>query len=488
MNSDTASPTLLWFRRDLRLSDHHALIASIADGGPVIPVFIRDNLLDELGAAPKWRLGLSVDSLSQSLSAIGSKMIYRTGDAAEVLVALAKETGAKTVRWSRAYDPAAIRRDIRVKAALTAHGIKAKSHLGHLLFQPWEVETKTGDFYKVYSPFWRSVSKHDLRAPLSAPTHIPTPQLWPASETLESWKLGKAMQQGADIVGQHICVGEQAAQNRLDRFLEDRVGAYKQERDIPSIEATSRLSENLTYGEISPIQIWHQGQNALLSGAAGAEHFLKELVWREFAYHLIFHTPHIETQNWRDGWDAFTWRGDNPDAEQWRRGMTGEPMVDAGLRELYVTGTMHNRVRMLVASYLCKHLMTHWRIGQAWFEDCLIDWDPAANAMGWQWVAGSGPDAAPYFRVFNPALQAEKFDSAGAYRRMYLAGFEGTQETRALSYFKAVPASWKLRASQPYPEPLINLAAGRDRALAAYKTYTGAGKTAAVAKVKGHET
>jgi deoxyribodipyrimidine photo-lyase len=203
-------------------------------------------------------------------------------------------------------------------------------------------------------------------------------------------------------------------------------------------------------------------------GSAGAETFLKEMVWREFAYHLLFHTPHIASANWRPEWDSFPWRGDNADAERWRRGMTGEPFVDAAMREMYVTGTMHNRARMIAASYLTKHLMTHWKVGLDWFAKCLTDWDPASNAMGWQWVAGSGPDAAPYFRVFNPETQAVKFDPDGAYIRRFVAERADTPGQEALDFFAAVPRSWQLDPARPYPAPMVGLAEGRDRALAAF--------------------
>jgi deoxyribodipyrimidine photo-lyase len=272
------------------------------------------------------------------------------------------------------------------------------------------------------------------------------------------------MRRGAAVVRPWQRVGAAAAEARLDGFLASRVAGYRARRDFLAEDACSGLSENLTYGEIGPRQIWHAGWRALQEGAAGAETFLKELVWREFAYHLVYHSPQIVDRNWREGWDGFSWRGDNDEAERWRRGLTGEPVVDAAMRQMYVTGTMHNRARMIVASYLTKHLLTDWRVGQAWFAECLTDWDAASNAMGWQWVAGSGPDAAPYFRIFNPATQAEKFDPDGVYRRRWL----DPRSPEARSYFEAVPRAWNLTASAPYPDPVIPLAEGRARALAAY--------------------
>jgi deoxyribodipyrimidine photo-lyase len=280
--------------------------------------------------------------------------------------------------------------------------------------------------------------------------------------------MGRAMRRGAAIVAPHLHVGEAAALARLDRFVARPIARYADERDLPAVDATSGLSENLAYGEIGPRTIWQAGWRALHEGMAGAETFLKELVWREFAYHLMHHTPHITRSNWKPDWDSFEWRSDNKDAEYWRRGMTGEPFVDAAMREMYVTGRMHNRARMIAASYLTKHLMTHWTVGLDWFADCLVDWDPAANAMGWQWAAGSGPDAAPFFRIFNPATQAEKFDPRAAYRRRFIAELSPNPGQLALSYFDAVPQSWALSAKRPYPKPLIDLAEGRNRALEAY--------------------
>ncbi len=465
------APILVWFRRDLRLSDHPALTAARDTGRPVIPVFIHDEIVETHGAAPKWRLGLGVAQFAESLEGIGSKLVLRRGDALECLRALVSETGADTVYWSRAYDPEAIARDKAVKAGLKDDGLEAESFTGHLLFEPWTVETKTGDFYKVYTPMWKSVRDRQLAACLPAVKSLEAPASWPASDSLDDWQMGAAMRRGADVVAEYVCVGEAAARARLDAFIAEKVDAYKEARDFMAKDATSRLSENLTYGEISPLTCWHQGWRALNDGKKGAEHFLKEVVWREFAYHLAFHTPRIVSDNWRPEWDAFGWKNDPDSAEatRWKQGRTGIELVDAAMREMYVTGTMHNRGRMIVGSYLTKHLMTHWKVGLDWFEDCLIDWDPASNAMGWQWVAGSGPDAAPYFRVFNPDTQAEKFDRDAAYRRQFVAEAYGVHGAAADQYFEAIPKSWELSAEDRYPEPVVSLSEGRARALEAYQ-------------------
>lgn len=462
------TPMILWVRRDLRLSDNPLLAAAAKSGRPVVPVFILDAATESMGAAPKWRLCLGLAEFAKALEAIGSRLIFRRGPALAVLRTLIAETGAGAVHWARLYDPEAIARDQEVKAALRADGVEALSHAGHVLFEPWSVQTGQGSFYKVYSPFWRAVKDLEIALPEPAPKRLAAPRVWPASARLGEWQMGRAMRRGAAVVAAHVGVGEAVAQARLARFLDGPVQCYKEKRDFPAVEATSRLSENLAYGEIGPRMIWHGGMRALQEGRAGAEHFMKEVVWREFAYHLIYHSPHIATRNWREEWDGFAWRGDNADAERWRRGMTGEPFVDAAMRELYVTGTMHNRARMIAASYLTKHLLTDWRVGQRWFAECLTDWDPAANAMGWQWAAGSGPDAALYFRVFNPETQAEKFDPQAVYRQRFIAELARVPGAEALSYFDAVPLSWGFSAAGRYPDRMVDLATGRKRALEAY--------------------
>ncbi len=462
------APLILWFRRDLRLDDHPMLQAALHSGRPIIPVFIYDSQTAVLGAAARWRLVQGLEVFAAALAKLGSRLILRRGDALGCLTDLIAQTGAAGVYWQRMYDPASTARDAAIKSELRARGLIAQSHAGALLIEPWLVQTGQGGPYRVYSPFWRAVSGLDFGPALPAPTRLPTPQAWPATDRLADWGMGADMRRGADIVAQHACIGEVNALARLDEFIARKIDAYKEARDFVGHDASSGLSENLAWGEIGPRRIWHASTAPLQLGARGAEHFRKELVWREFAYHLMHHFPHILHRNWREEWDDFPWAGDNPRAEAWRRGQTGEPFVDAAMREVYVTGRMHNRARMIVASYLTKHLLTDWRIGAAWFAEVLTDFDPASNAMGWQWVAGSGPDAAPYFRVFNPSGQAEKFDSDGKYRRKWIAEGQSKAPKTALDFFDAVPQSWGLDAQGKYPAPIVDLAAGRAGALAAY--------------------
>lgn len=463
-------PIIVWFRRDLRLSDHPALHAACETGRPVIPVFIHDDAVSTLGAAPKWRLGLGIEAFAKSLEQKSSLLTLRRGNALETLRALIKETGATSVFWSRLYDPDAVARDTEIKAALKEQDIEAKSFGGHLMFEPWTVETKTGGFYKVYTPFWNTVKTREVDTPLPAPSDIPAPSQWPASEELASWDMGKAMNRGADIVRPHVRLGEQAAQSRLGAFIAQKVAGYDGNRDLPGVDGTSGLSQNLSVGEISAHQCWHAGIRARQEGKNGAETFLKELVWREFAYHLMHHTPRLLSGNWKEAWDAFPWRTDPnaPEVTAWMQGRTGIQFVDAAMRELYVTGIMHNRGRMIVASYLTKHLLTHWKIGKDWFEDCLIDWDPASNAMGWQWSAGSGPDATPYFRVFNPVTQLDKFDKNRDYVHRWIAEGRSKPSTDALSFFQAIPRSWNMSSGNTLPAPVVAADEGRRVALEAY--------------------
>ncbi len=465
-------PALLWFRRDLRLSDHAALTALCGAGRPVIPVFILDDVAEGYGAAPRFRLGLSLRSLGRALEAAGSRLILRRGPALPVLRDLVAETGAGAVAWTRHYEADSVARDTAVKAALREDGIEAASHPGHVLFEPWTVETGSGGPYRVYTPFWKAVRDREVAAPLPAPGRIPAPDAWPRSEALADWALDADMVRGAAIVGKHVTVGEEAARGRLGAFVAHRIAGYAEARDRMAEDGTSGLSENLAWGEIGPAACWHAGRRAMEEGKAGAETFLKELVWRDFAHHLAYHTPRLTEGNWREEWDAFPWNTDpdRPEVQAWMRGRTGMELVDAAMREMYVTGRMHNRGRMIVASYLTKHLMTHWQIGQKWFEHCLIDWDPASNAMGWQWSAGSGPDATPYFRVFNPETQADKFDPDRRYRRRWIAEGQGRPPETATDFFAAIPESWGMAASDRYPSaPVVGAKEGRARALDAYE-------------------
>jgi deoxyribodipyrimidine photo-lyase len=435
----------------------------------VIPVAIRDDAVDGLGAAAKWRLGQALAHFGTRLSGIGSRLVLRSGPALEVLKALVAETGADTLVWSRLYDGASVERDTKVKDWAKAHDITAKSFNAALLHEPWTVETQEGAPYRVFTPYWRAVKGREVAEPLPPPHQLRAPGHGPDSDTLESWRMDAALVRGASVLARHANVGEETAHRRFGQFLAHRIGDYGDARNSLGEDGTSGMSEPLTWGEVSPRTLWHGALRARAEGAAGAEAFLRQLAWRDFAWHLFYHRPDMGRANWRADWDAFPWRGDNADAKAWRRGRTGIDLVDAAMREMYVTGRMHNRARMVVASYLTKHLLTDWRVGLAWFADCLTDWDEASNALGWQWVAGSGPDAAPFFRVFNPDGQAGKFDPDGRYRRRWLAEGAARPTATALSYYDAIPKAWGLAPMDERPDPVVGLAAGRSAALAAYE-------------------
>ncbi len=453
-------PVILWLRRDLRLGDHPALVAALDGGCPVLPVFVLEPHLANVGAASLWRLEQALRVFDDALRAMGSRLILRRGAADQVLGALIADTGAGAVHWSRRYDPEGAAIDREIKASLKDQGVLARSHAGFLLTEPWSVQTQSGTPFRVFTPYWRAMRLVEMGDCLAAPAALPSPKVWPPSDRLQDWNLSKAMVRGAAVVARHACIGEAAALERLQAFQADKMPEYPVGRDQMGQNGTSCLAENLTWGEISPRLIWTTGRQAMAMGNPGAESFIRQLAWRDFAWSLYWHRPDMDRVNWATGWDGFPWRQANADLTAWQRGQTGEPIVDAAMRSLYVTGRMHNRARMIVASYLTKHLMVDWREGLAWFADCLTDWDPAANAMGWQWVAGSGPDAAPFFRVFNPGSQAEKFDPNRAFRRRW--------SPDCAEFHAAVPKSWGLNPMAPPPMPIIDLNQGRLRALDAY--------------------
>ena len=445
------APTLLWLRRDLRLDDHPALTQAAARG-PVIAVFIRDQGVRDLPAAPALRLELSLRAFADRLDAIASRLILRSGEPGAVLRALMAETGADQVYCTRRHDP-----EGRAQDEALSRQLPLKQFRGFLLSEPEDVTTKSGTGFKVFTPFWRALSQRDLAPPM--PAVIPqAPDTWPASEPLDSWRLSAPMKRGRDLVTAHARAGEEAALHQLRHFVDTGLAGYGDQRDMLGQGGCSGLSSALAWGEISPRRI-----HATCLPQTGAIAFLRQLAWRDFAWHLTWHAPHMLTDNWRDGWQAFPWNTDatRPEVRAWMQGRTGVDIIDAAMRELHVTGHMHNRARMLVASYLTKHLMTHWKIGADVFADHLTDWDPASNAMGWQWVAGCGPDAAPFFRIFNPDTQAGKFDPSGRYRARWLAADSG--------FYEVVPRAWGLGPDQPASRPLISLKQGRERALAVYK-------------------
>lgn len=482
MPTQTSDTTIIWLRNDLRLADHRALAAAVARGGAVIPVFILDEAAAGRwapGGAARWWLHHSLTALAKSLEAIGSRLILRRGSAGEILTDLVHKLGASQVVCSRRYEPWAIAQEHDVKARLEAAGIALKRFGGVLLVEPENIKTQSGAPYKVYTPFWRALASGlEASAPLKAPKSLPPPATWPKTETLAAWKLLPKKPDWAKGFAAHWQPGEAAALARLDAFLDVHASGYGEQRNRPDLPATSRLSPHLAHGEISPRLIWWRvaSERARLGAAdAGFETFLKEIVWREFAAHLLFHFPQFPDAAFRPQFERFAWLQDAAALKAWQRGRTGFPIVDAGMRELWTTGWMHNRVRMIVASFLIKDLLISWQDGQAWFWDTLVDADLASNSASWQWVAGSGADAAPYFRIFNPVTQGEKFDPEGAYVRRFVPELARLGASDVHAPFTAGAA--RLAAAgvvlgETYPHPLIDHARARVRALEAYGRLT----------------
>lgn len=472
--SSPASPALVWLRDDLRLDDNPALAASA--GRSMTAVYVLDETDGDawaLGGAARWWLHHSLAALDEALTARGRRLVLARGKARAIIPRLAVDGGFGAVFWNRRYRPADQDTDAAVKADLRSRGIEARSFKGALLFEPWEVQTGSGGPYKVFTPFWRAAKARPIDAPVAAPTAWPHGAPTLASEPLDSWGLTPTGPDWAGGLRAAWTPGEAGAQARLQRFLDGALKGYAEARNLPSVEGTSRLSPHLRFGELGPRRIYHA---AAAAGArrglsADLEVFYTELGWREFSYGLLNHFPDFPDTSWKREFERMPWRDDEASLGAWRRGRTGYPIVDAGMRELWTTGWMHNRVRMIVGSFLVKHLMIHWRRGEEWFWDTLVDADLANNAAGWQWIAGSGADAAPYFRIFNPVTQGEKFDPSGAYVRRWAPELGRLPNAFVHKPWLAPPEILRasgVRLGMDYPYPIVDHAQARQRALDAY--------------------
>ncbi len=461
------SGTLLWFRQDLRVSDNPALAAAVERGEPVIPVFIwapEEEGAWRPGGASEWWLHRSLTALSAELEKRGSGLIVRRGPTAAELDRLAAETGATAVVWNRRYEPAAVARDRELKRQLRGRGLEVKSFNGSLLFEPGMILNASGQPFRVFTAFWRACLARPVpAASADVPRQLLSPKVWPQSLTISGLALEPRVDWAAGL-RESWQPGEAGAAGQLKRFTAEALAGYAAGRDKPAVVGTSRLSPHLHFGEISPGEVWRA------VGELSGEAWLRQIGWREFAHHLLFHFPETPRTPLRPEFAAFPWRNDPRSLAAWQQGKTGYPLVDAGMRELWRTGWMHNRVRMVVASFLVKHLLIDWQEGAAWFWDTLVDADLANNTLGWQWVAGSGADAAPYFRIFNPVLQGEKFDPAGAYVRRWVPELAGLPSEWIHKPGKAPPLLLQqagVELGVTYPLPIVNHDQARERALAA---------------------
>jgi deoxyribodipyrimidine photo-lyase len=470
--------TILVFGRDLRLADNPALAAAQARGKPIIPVYIldaEDAGAWAPGAASLWWLHHSLESLARDLARASSRLILRKGSAMTVLPRLIKETNADAVFWNRRYEPWAVTRGANLKAALATAGVDSQSFNAGLLHEPQLLKTQARKPYSVFTPFWKSLrGSLSLQAAYPAPKKIAAPAAFPESDKLSSWDLLPHIRWDGGLRDTWT-PGEAGAQKRLADFVDADVLGYSAHRNFPGRSGTSRLSPHMHFGEIGPRQVWRAAAAQVVPATGdplprGVEVFLSEIAWREFAYHLLFYFKDMPAAPLRKSFDGFPWRSDPAQLHAWQKGMTGYPIVDAGMRELWHTGWMHNRVRMIVASFLIKDLLLPWQDGEAWFWDTLVDADLASNAASWQWVAGCGADAAPYFRIFNPVTQGKNYDPDGAYVRRWVPEIAKLSDERLHEPSTATPlelADAGIRLGRTYPFPIVNHAMARDRALAA---------------------
>ncbi len=478
-------PVLVWLRDDLRLADNPALQAGLATGRPLLLLYVLDEVspgIRPLGGASRWWLHHSLAALARDVAALGGRLILRRGPAGRLLPAVIEASGAEVVHWNRRWGGGEIDLDGTLKAELRASGLTVESHRAALLHEPTRLTTKTGTPFRVFTPFWKALTAtFPPRPPLARPAHLPPPPEGIASDTLDDWHLLPTKPDWAGGLAATWTPGEAGAAARLAAFLRCGIYSYSTERDRPDLDVTSRLAPHLRFGEISPFQVVAAVEAAGVGprppARADRDKFLAEVGWREFAHHLLAQEPDLATRNFQRRFDAFPWRDDPAFLAEWQKGLTGYPLVDAGMRELWATGTMHNRVRMVVASFLVKHGALDWRAGEAWFWDTLVDACRANNPASWQWVAGSGADAAPYFRIFNPMTQGEKFDPDGNYVARWvpeLARLPAKVIHAPWTASPAVLAAAGVRLGVTYPHPIVEHAQARDRALSAFAR-TGAG-------------
>lgn len=462
---------IFWFRQDLRLSDNPALF-ELSKGHKILPIYIQDDEAAgefKIGEASRWWLHNSLLSLNESLD---DKLNVYSGNSLETILKIIKEHNIEAVYWNRCYEPWRIRDDSKIKATLIDMGIDCQSFNGSLLWEPWDIKKKDGEAYKVYTPFYKNgcLNAKLPRSPLDNPKDL---ELF-KDEKADRFNFLPNIKWYKKIENQWK-IGEDAAKNRLLEFLDNGLEGYAENRNYPAKKGISKLSPHLHFGEISPNQVWYAAQTTGMINniTDGLSNFLNEIAWREFSYYLLYHFPLLPSKNFQSKFDNFPWQNDLNLLNAWKNGKTGYPIVDAGMRELWQTGFMHNRVRMVVGSFLVKNLLIHWRYGEDWFWDCLVDADLASNSSGWQWIAGCGADAAPYFRIFNPVRQAERFDPDGEYIRKFVPELKNLSDKYLASPWEAPDYILKeagVILGKNYPNPIVSIESSRDMAMRGYKS------------------
>jgi deoxyribodipyrimidine photo-lyase len=464
---------IVWFRNDLRLEDNKAWCAAIDEGASVVPLFVVEDGMEKLGTSSRWWLGGALRDLDDQLKVVGSRLLIRRSEALPTILKLASECDATHVYWNRRYEPGGIRTDSMIKEELAKAGVEARSFNSQLLREPWEVSTQAGSAYKVYTPFSRAFAELSIPAPVQCSGKPIAPDSWPEGIVPKDLEL---------VEQEKVCSGitdtwkpdRASGLAELREFVSKRVGDYADARDIPGEKGTSRISPYLRWGQIGPREVVAALQGAPESKGRTVYH--KELLWREFAYHVLYHFPDTVESPLQRGYDTFPWRSDAVQLERWKSGLTGFPIVDAGMRELAQTGWMHNRVRMITGSFLVKHLLHSWKEGASWFYEKLVDADLASNTFGWQWVGGCGADAAPYFRIFNPILQGKRFDPDGKYIRRFIPELKHVPNKKLHTPWQLTPSEQRdcqCQIGETYPEPVIEHEEGRKRALEAWAAFRG---------------
>lgn len=469
MTQHSMSTALVWFRQDLRLSDNPAFFEACTQHDRVIPLYLLDEKNSTLGAAQSWWLHHSLQALKESLlKKFRLDLVLRQGDPTPILIDLIKTFSIDGIYWNRCYEPLTIERDKNIKKVIQDLGISVQSFNASLFHEPWTIFNKNHEFFKVFTPYWKTCRQTLFPKPIHEIKKHPV-GVEILSDNLEAWDLLPKIDWAASFASVWK-PGEIGAEERLETFIDHALKDYQFNRDIPEKEATSYLSPHLHFGEISPWTILRAIEQAKLDthcDLASAERFLSELGWREFSYYLLYHVPNLPFENFKQEYNTFPWQNDESLLYAWQKGMTGYPIVDAGMRELWATGYMHNRVRMIVASFLTKDLLIDWRLGAHWFLDTLVDADLANNSASWQWVAGCGADAAPYFRIFNPVLQSQKFDPQGRYICRWIPELATLDKD-------SIHAPWESHHANAiyhdihYPKPIVDHHECRTRALKLY--------------------